>query len=83
LASAITRPGSYGFPVYAIQDIAAEDQLYANYRQGFFEEGGCPCNTCWVRECSFARQLRQETVDNEEERAEAIRNHRKAKREIM
>jgi hypothetical protein len=72
---------SNGYSVYALEDIPAGDQLYAFYGSEFFGEN-CPCDTCWVRETSIARQPRQEPVVNEEERAEAICNRKRAKREI-
>jgi hypothetical protein len=73
--------GTNGYSVYALQDIPAGDQLYAFYGSQFFGEN-CPCDTCWVRESSFVRQPRQDPVVNEEERAEAIRNRKRANREI-
>jgi hypothetical protein len=72
---------SNGYSIYALQDIPAGDQLYAFYRSQFFRND-CPCDTCWVREFSVARQPRQEPVVHEEERVEAIQNCKKAKREI-
>jgi hypothetical protein len=73
--------GTCGYSVYAIQDIPAGDQLYACYGPQFFGEN-CPCDTCRVREISFVRQPRQDSVVNGEQRAEAIRKRKRAKREI-
>ena len=77
----MANTASNGYSIYALQDIPAGDQLYVFYGSQFFGDN-CPCDTCWVREISLTRQPRQEPVVNEEERAEAIRNRKRAKREI-